>query len=101
MGDAVLSAIPLYKSITITDANQWRFETMGPSYVYASYINGEELLRARMDFDNHRITYTIAGSQYLNESGSSIHRIALTWLGQLQTSVNRELGKTQVTKNEN
>ena len=98
MVDNVLEMIPVYKSADEQDDEKWIFETIEPSAIYASYKNGDEMLRARMDYNTSKITYRIDGSRYLKESGNTIHRQANTWLEDLKIKVNRSLGRIQAMK---
>jgi len=98
MVDNVLEMIPVYKSADEQDDEKWIFETIEPSTIYASYKNGDEMLRARMDYNISKITYRIDSSRYLKESGNTIHRQANTWLEDLKIKVNRSLGRIQAMK---
>jgi len=98
MVDNVLEMIPVYKSADEQDDEKWIFETIEPSTIYASYKNGDEMLRARMDYNTSKITYRIDSSRYLKESGNTIHRQANTWLEDLKIKVNRSLGRIQAMK---
>lgn len=98
MVDNVLEMIPVYKSADEQDDEKWIFETIEPSTIYASYKNGDEMLRARMDYNTSKVTYRIDSSRYLKESGNTIHRQANTWLEDLKIKVNRSLGRIQAMK---
>lgn len=98
MVDNALEMIPVYKSASESDDKKWIFETIEPSTIYASYKNGDEMLKARMDYTTSSITYRIDSSRSLRESGNTIHRQANTWLGDLKVKVARSLGRIQAMK---
>lgn len=92
------SALQKVSGVDGEHEDTWVYETFNPSTVFASYADGKEVLRARVDYSNSNIDIRIDGSDNLNETTTSIHRSANEWLDDLKLRINRGLGKVQLLK---
>lgn len=92
------SALQRVSGVDDHDEDKWVYETFTPTTVYASYADGKEVLRARIDYTKSNVNIRVDGSDNLNETPTNIHRSANEWLDDLKLRINRGLGKVQLLK---
>lgn len=75
-------------------ATGWYPESLESSVVNAAYKHGHNhYLRAGIFIDAHGVQTRIMQSQGMNQTGSSIHRAALMWLGDLEEQIRTALAR--------
>jgi hypothetical protein len=92
------SALQRVSGVDDHDEDKWVYETFTPTTIYASYADGKEVLRARIDYTTSSVNIRVDGSDNLNETQTNIHRSANEWLDDLKLRINRALGKVQLLK---
>lgn len=70
----------------------WFYEGRGPNLVYAGFRYRAHYMRAEIKYSETEVTFKIVDSRGLRQSGNSIHKMALKWLGSLERDVRITLG---------
>lgn len=77
---------------------KWFLESAEPDVIYAGCRSGEHYLRVAMQYSKDWVDMRIIGSKNLHQSGNRIHKLALSWLNDLEVLVRAELGSFGLQK---
>jgi len=70
----------------------WFYEGRGRDAVYAGFHHRKFYMRTEIRYNDREVIFKIVDSRNLKQSGSSIHKKALQWLGYLERDVRATLG---------